>query len=182
MYKLGDLNDHIRNHQPDQAPECDKPTCSFCGKVLSSKSNLKVHEKKHKGIYIHNCTKCDYGTNNKQSMDSHVIAHHTSKEEAKKLPTFDCDTCKKGFMTKQLLQKHLYSGKCKMEKNFQCEICLKWVKTKESLDEHTSKYHDDTSALFDCPYEQCDQKCGNKQSLKRHIEWYKDIEKKKGEG
>ena len=84
-------------------------------------------------------------------------------------------------MTKQLLQKHLYSGKCNMEKNFQCDICQKWVKTKESLDKHTSTYHDDTSALLDCPYEHCDQKCVNKQSLKRHVEWHKDMEKKEKE-
>ena len=84
-------------------------------------------------------------------------------------------------MTKQLLQKHLYSVKCNLEKNFQCDICKKWVKTKESLDDHTSKYHDDTSVLLDFPYEQCDQKCGTKQSLKRHVEWHKDVEKKEKE-
>ena len=48
LYKLGDLNDHIRNHHPDQTADSEKPTCFYCGKVLSSKSNLKEHEKKHK--------------------------------------------------------------------------------------------------------------------------------------
>ena len=147
LYKLGDLNDHIRNHHPDQAADSNKPTCSFCGKVLLSKSNLKVHEKKHKRILINNCTECDYGTNNKQTLASHVIAKHISKEEAEKLPTFDCD---KSFVTKQLLQKHLYSGKCNLEKIFQCDICKNWVKSKESLDEHISKYHEDASVLLDC--------------------------------
>ena len=59
-----------------------------------------MHEKKHKGVYIHNCDKCQYGTNNKQSMESHVIKHHTSKEDAQKLKTYDCDKCQKKIYDK----------------------------------------------------------------------------------
>ena len=138
-------------------------------------------KKKHKGEFLHNCNECDYGTNNKQSLASHVIRKHTTKEEVKKLPTFNCDTCQKSFVTKQLLQKHLYSGKCNLDKKFQRDICKKWVTTKDSLDQNMSKYHYDPSVLLDCPYQNCDQKCGNKQSLKRHIDWHKDIEKKEKE-
>ena len=104
-------------------------------------------------------------------MESHVIKHHTSKEDAQKLKTYDCDKCQKKFMGKQLFTEHLYSG----------EKCNKWVKTKESLDEHIAKYHEHTSQLLDCPYQGCDQKCGNKQALKKHIDWHKDIERKEKE-
>ena len=86
------------------------------------------------------------------------------KRKLKKLPTFNCDTCQKSFVTKQLLQKHLYSGKCNLDKNFQCDICTKWVKTKYSLDQHMSKYHYDPSVLLDCPYQNCNRKCGNNPS------------------
>ena len=88
LYKLSDLEDHIRNKhlESSQAENLEKPKCSFCGKILSSKSNLKVHEKKHKRGVLHNCNECDYGTNNKQSLASHVIRKHTTKEEAKKTP------------------------------------------------------------------------------------------------
>ena len=58
-------------------------------------------------------------------MESHVIKHHTSKEDAQKLKTYDCDKCQKRFMTKQLVTKHLYSGRCNMEKNYQCDKCNK---------------------------------------------------------
>ena len=54
----------------------------------------------------------------------------------------------------------------------------KWVKTKESLVEHIATYHEHTSQLLDCLYQGCDQKCGNKQAFKRHIDWHKDIEGK----
>ena len=54
LYKLSDLEDHIRNKHPEssQAENLEKPKCSFCGKILSSKSNLKVHEKKtQRGVF-----------------------------------------------------------------------------------------------------------------------------------
>ena len=64
---------------------------------------------KHKNQFIHNCEKCGYGTNNKQSMTFHKIREHTSKEDAQQLEKFKCSICNKESVTKQFLQKHLYS-------------------------------------------------------------------------
>ena len=76
---------------------------------------------KHEKKFIHNCEKCTCGANKKQSMQSHVIREHISKEDAEQLEKFSCSTCKKEFVATQLLQKHLYSGKCTLvEKNYEC--------------------------------------------------------------
>ena len=94
---------------------------------------------KHKNQFIHNCDMCSHGTNNKQSMTSHKIREHTSKEDASQMEKFTCSICDKEFVTKQLLQKHLYSGNCAVvEKNYECTECKpsKWVKSAESLDKH----------------------------------------------
>ena len=82
---------------------------------------------KHKKEFIHNCEICEicgYGTNNKQTMTSHRIREHTSKEDAQQLEKFKCSICSKEFVTKQLLQKHLYSANCAVvENNYECTEC-----------------------------------------------------------
>ena len=76
---------------------------------------------KHQKQFIHNCDKCGYGTNNRQTMASHKIREHTSKEDSQQLEKFKCSICSKEFVTKQLLQKHLYSANCGVvEKNYEC--------------------------------------------------------------
>ena len=117
-------------------------------------------------------------------MTSHRINEHTSKEEADKMEKFIYNICQKSFITKQLLQKHLYSGNCAVgEKNYECTDCKpsKWVKTPESLERHRKQYHIGEIPLLKCPYENCGQNCVNSNSLRKHIEWHKDIEKKEKE-
>ena len=48
------------------------------------------------------------------------------------------------------------------------------------MDKHRKQYHTgEIPLLKKCPDENCDQTCVNAGSLKKHIEWHKDIEKKK---
>ena len=101
---MDDMKNHIRSKHPSEADE-DKPYCQICKKTFYSKGNLKRHVKsKHNKEFIHKCEFCAYGTNNKQTLTSHKIKEHTSKEEAEKLEKFTCNICHKQFVTKQLLQ------------------------------------------------------------------------------
>ena len=182
--KLGDLKDHKRNKHPSEGDE-PKPYCDTCKKSFSSKSNLKMHmNSKHQKQFIHNCDKCAYGTNNSQTMTSHKIREHTSKEDSQELEKFKCSFCSKEFVTKQLLKKHLYSANCAVvEKNYECTDCKpsKWIKSAESLEKHRKQYHTGEIPLLKCTYQNYDQTCVNAGSLKKHIEWHKDIERKKKE-
>ena len=83
-----------------------KHMCEDCGKECSKLSDMKDHQKKinillkvmnskHKNQFIHNCDKWGYGTNNKQSMTSHKIREHTSKEVAQPIEKFCCSICNK---------------------------------------------------------------------------------------
>ena len=53
------------------------------------------------------------------------------------------------------------------------------MKSAESLEKHRKQYHTGEIPLLKCPYENCDQTSVNADSLKKHIDWHKDIEKKK---
>ena len=182
--KMDDMKNHIRSKHPSEADE-DKPYCQICKKTFYSKGNLKLHVKsKHNKEFIHKCEFCAYGTNYKQTLASHKIKEHTSKEEAEKLEKFTCNICQKQFVTKQLLQKHLYSGTCSVvQRTFECTECKpsKWLKSKKSLEKHTKQHHTGELPVLKCPYQNCQQTCVNSSSLKKHIAWHKDIEKKEKE-
>ena len=89
---------------------------------------------KHQNKYIHNCKICGYGTNNKQSMTSHRINEHTSKEKAEQMEKFICSICQnislqssfyRSIYTQEIVQlgKKIMNTECKPSK---------WVKTAES--------------------------------------------------
>ena len=90
------------------------------------------------------------------------------------------------FVTKNLLQSSFYRNICTqvivpLWKIYECTECKpsKWVTSAESLEKHRKQYHTGEIPLLKCPHENCDQTCVNAGSLKKHIDWHMDIEKKK---
>ena len=55
------------------------------------------------------------------------------------------------------------------------------MKTAESLEKHRKQYHTGEIPLLKCPFEKCGQTGVNSSSLKKHIAWHKDTEKKEKE-
>ena len=79
MSKQHDLIDHKRNVHKEGTE--NTPYCHTCKKNFGNKSSLNLHVKsRHQGIFIHNCTICEYKTNSKQQFQSHIKGHG-SKEE-----------------------------------------------------------------------------------------------------
>ena len=68
-----------------------------------------------------------------------------------------------------------------MQRTFECIECKpsKWLKSKESLEKHTKQHHTGEIPVLQCAHQNCLQTCVNSNSLKKHIAWHKDIDKKK---
>ena len=135
--KQQDLIDHKRNVHKEGTE--NTPYCHTCKKNFGNKSSLNLHVKSiRQGIFIHNCTICEYKTNSKQQFQSHIKGHG-SKEEQKLEKTHTCPNCQKGFFTNALLKKHLNADTCQIaEKNFECNHCSpsRWFISNPSLLRH----------------------------------------------
>ena len=181
--KQQDLIDHKRNVHNEGTE--NTPYCDTCKKSFGNKSSLTLHVKSiHQGIFIHNCTICDYKTNSKQQFQSHIKGHG-SKEEQKLQKTHKCPNCEKGFFTNALLKKHLNVDTCQIaEKNFECDHCRpsRWFISNPSLVRHIKLYHTHEIQKFKCGFQGCNQLIGSKAALKKHKKWHWDIMKRKEKG
>ena len=93
--------------------------CSFCDKVLGSKHNLRIHERKHSGAKPFSCDTCGKSFAAKGTLVIHKRVHLEVKP-------FPCDMCdddnRKSFTTRQHLQQHQYKLH-RYRFNFSCESC-----------------------------------------------------------
>ena len=93
--------------------------CSFCDKILGSKHNLRIHERKHSGAKPFSCDVCGKSFAAKGTLVIHKRVHLEVKP-------FPCDMCDadniKSFTTRQHLQQHQYKLH-RYRFNFSCESC-----------------------------------------------------------
>ena len=76
--------------------------CQFCGKVFSSKGNLKEHLKHvHEGIKAYKCYVCHKTFSQNGNLKSHISSVHDG------IHTHKCEMCKKTFSSKTGLKFHI---------------------------------------------------------------------------
>ena len=73
-------------------------SCSLCGKILSTRFNLRTHEGKIK----HSCEFCDERFCSKSALIVHMKTQHGRSK-------FKCEDCEKAFDVKCNLQRHIAS-------------------------------------------------------------------------
>ncbi|XP_067142656.1 gastrula zinc finger protein XlCGF7.1-like [Centruroides vittatus] len=92
----------------------ERMRCSdkYCNKRFTTKQNLEIHRRTHRGERPFRCSLCDKCFTTKQNLQVHERSHRGEKP-------FSCPVCDKCFTTKQNLQVHERSHT--EEKPFICD-------------------------------------------------------------
>lgn len=116
---IPDISSKPVNLPPSTTSNKRRFKCSFCEKVLGSKHNLRIHERKHSGAKPFSCDTCGKSFAAKGTLVIHKRVHLEVKP-------FPCDMCdddnRKSFTTRQHLQQHQYKLH-RYRFNFSCESC-----------------------------------------------------------
>ncbi|XP_006984551.1 GDNF-inducible zinc finger protein 1 [Peromyscus maniculatus bairdii] len=133
----------------------ERHRCGQCGKGLSSKTSLRLHERTHTGDRPYGCTNCEAKFSQPSALKTHMRIHTGERP-------FVCDECGARFTQNHML---IYHKRCHTgEKPFMCETCGKSFASKEYL-KHHNRIHTG-SKPFKC--EVCFRTFAQRNSLYQH--------------
>uniref|UniRef100_A0A336MUQ8 CSON005498 protein n=1 Tax=Culicoides sonorensis TaxID=179676 RepID=A0A336MUQ8_CULSO len=136
-----------------------KAVCSTCGKVVSSKQQLKIHEfRLHAEEFPVACTHpgCERRFAGALIMRAHLRSHAPKK--------YVCETCGKGFSTEKVANIHAFLHKD--VKRYQCDLCPRTFTYKLMLRRHIENHV--LEKIFRC--DQCEKTYKWEGDLKKHIQ------------
>ena len=130
--------------------------CPHCGKVASTKGNLKIHISSiHEGIKF-GCNECDYKASQKTMLMNHIRAVHEGQLRA-------CPECNKMYKWHADLRRHLLKH---LNTVFKCEQCDLRYAEKRSLNAHIRSDH--LGVTIQCDQEDCKFQGRNHAAVKLH--------------
>ncbi|XP_067647577.1 zinc finger protein Xfin-like [Eurosta solidaginis] len=105
--------------------------CAFCGRAVSSSSNLIVHMRRHTGEKPFQCEFCDKAFPRSSDLACHRRTHTGEKPH-------HCTVCGKSFSRSYKLQQHMriHSG----ERPYQCTYCEKSFTQSNDLNLHVRRH------------------------------------------
>jgi len=141
--------------------------CDLCGKILSSKKNLKKHYKLHSNIRNYTCTICNKSYKRSDHLRRHMITHNPEPNY------YECDYCLKRFSLNYHLTAHLQNvhsnNKLKAHQCPDCDLCFN---KKSKLFLHQKDIHNLVSDKIPCYYPYCNKSYISEEKLNYHIQKY----------
>ncbi|KAK2493749.1 hypothetical protein MC885_008486 [Smutsia gigantea] len=127
----------------------ERHQCQQCGKGLSSKTALRLHERTHTGHRPYGCTECQARFSQPSALKTHMRP-------------FMCETCGKSFASKEYLKHHnrIHTG----SKPFKCEVCFRTFAQRNSLYQHIKVHTGERPYCCD----QCGKQFTQLNALQRH--------------
>ncbi|KAH8267611.1 hypothetical protein KR018_005521 [Drosophila ironensis] len=127
-----DVETTASNRTPAAEPKEPKRfLCAFCGKAVSSSSNLIIHMRRHTGEKPFKCDYCSMAFPRSSDLQCHRRTHTGERPHV-------CTVCQKGFARSYKLQQHMriHSG----ERPYKCTYCEKSFTQSNDLTLHIRRH------------------------------------------
>ena len=138
--------------------------CQLCTRTYQRKDLLKQHLETIHGNLKHPCSKCEFNTKWRTSLERHIrTIHDTGNTRTKRIKT--CNLC--GFKTgnKSNLREHMDHVHDEVFHTCECGFNTRWI---ASLSRHIKLVHNKVNNVnHSC--NQCNYQTRNKSNLKKHI-------------
>ncbi|XP_017052661.1 zinc finger protein 91 [Drosophila ficusphila] len=119
------------SNRPTSPKEPKRFLCAFCGKAVSSSSNLIIHMRRHTGEKPFKCEYCTMAFPRSSDLQCHRRTHTGERPHV-------CTVCQKGFARSYKLQQHMriHSG----ERPYKCTYCEKSFTQSNDLTLHIRRH------------------------------------------
>ncbi|XP_017079986.2 zinc finger protein Xfin [Drosophila eugracilis] len=124
-------NEVRTSNRPTSPKEPKRFLCAFCGKAVSSSSNLIIHMRRHTGEKPFKCDYCTMAFPRSSDLQCHRRTHTGERPHV-------CTVCQKGFARSYKLQQHMriHSG----ERPYKCTYCEKSFTQSNDLTLHIRRH------------------------------------------
>jgi len=133
-------------------------SCSECGKVFHSSTDMKLHSYVHSGEKPFPCKICNKAFRTPGNLKTHEASHSSERN-------FACNLCDKTFKLKQTLKKHEQTH-FNVSKPHTCGFCGLSFRENGNLKRHLQTHV--KNELIHCP--DCDKTFTNEMNLKTHFD------------